>query len=350
MNDYDLAKSMYLNGKSLRDIEREIGFNRKKLSKLLKADGINVSKGIDDEIYAKACEMYFEGKNIFNISKELNLDRHTLSKRMDKDNIRKQKESNRNNEYDDLIVDYYNNNYSIQKISELLSISTNVVFTALYKNNIITDKIYSKYDINENIFEVIDSEEKAYWLGFLYADGYVDTDRGIDLTLQELDLDHLKKFRDFIGGNIKIQEKNISLNNKSFKAYRVGVSRKKIANDLINLGCFQNKSLILKFPTFEQVPENLIHHFMRGYFDGDGSIRFSQGQLTFSVLGTKEFLDVYDTFLLRLGMKKCKYSMCGKAYELRHGGNIQVKKIFNFIYNNATIYLERKYIKFKLPS
>lgn len=83
------------------------------------------------------------------------------------------------------------------------------------------------------------------------------------------------------------------------KAYRIAIYSKELAMDLIKLGCFQNKSLILKFPTEQQVPKHLIHHFMRGYFDGDGCVTSGQGQLRFSVIGTKLFLEKYEDHLLK---------------------------------------------------
>lgn len=75
-----------------------------------------------------------------------------------------------------------------------------------------------------------------------------------------------------------------------------------MVNDLEKLGCVSNKSLILKFPTKEQVPENLTSHFLRGYFDGDGSVFLSENsngrtdvkysRINVQLCGTFEFLDV----------------------------------------------------------
>ena len=112
------------------------------------------------------------------------------------------------------------------------------------------------------------------------------------------------------------------------------------------------KSLILKFPTIEQVPIELIHHFMRGYFDGDGCICISNNQAYFTVIGTPEFLNGYEYYLLktlnRTTPNKRKHTK--RHHEqtewIVYGGNKQCKKIYDYLYKDATIYLDRKKQKF----
>lgn len=358
MKNYETAKKLYINGKSLRQIELELGIDRKKLSKKLKEDNIVVKKGIKDKDYSEACELYKTGKSLTSIAKELKLDRHTLSKRMEKDGLRNlTKRHNRTSKHDTEILKNYNNGISIERIAKNLRISTNMVWNCLRANCVNTDKNYRKYSLNENIFKTIDSEEKAYWLGFLYADGYV-SEKGIELTLKKSDECHIKKFQQFLETNIPIKDKVCELNGKYFMSVRLSVSCKSLADDLTKLGCFQAKSLTLKFPTEEQVPKELIHHFMRGYFDGDGTIytakpaigNGSKLQRGVEILGTKEFLDNYMKSLYDIGVTKTKYRTHGQAFGSRHGGNNQVQLIYDFLYKNATIYLDRKYTKFKLPS
>ena len=94
-------------------------------------------------------------------------------------------------------------------------------------------------------FETIDTEEKAYWLGFLYADGSVGSnDDRIELGLAERDLHHIEKFRDFIGINNKISYR------EKTKSYRYAFKSQNCKQDLINKGCVPRKSLILKYPTY----------------------------------------------------------------------------------------------------
>lgn len=249
---------------------------------------------------------------------------------------------------------YINENKSIRKISDELNINRKLLSKKLKEDNIsIRDKNknyiskskrFNSYD--SSIFKKIDTEEKAYWLGFLYADGYVNSEKGIELTLKKDDLSHIEKFKNFMKCDNKI-----SFREKQ-QAYRISIYSKELSNDLTKLGCFQNKSLDLKFPTKKQVPKKLIHHFMRGYFDGDGSICFGQGQLRFSVIGTEKFLLEYEKIILKVLNRKNsnKWNTEGKAFNIRFGGNVQVSKIYNFLYKDATIYLDRKHDKFAVLS
>lgn len=249
----------------------------------------------------------------------------------------------------DLALELYKTGKSLTQIGKELGVNRKRLSKDFKELGINVLPNGQKHLYNYNVFKQIDTEEKAYWLGFLYADGYINIDKGIELTLAEYDYDHLVKFRDFIGDkSIKISYK------ESCKAYRVCINSKEIAQDLINLGCKQAKSLTLTFPTSEQVPEYLIHHFMRGYFDGDGCVYDCYDQKAFSILGTHDFLNKYEEYLL-LALER-EYPT-KRLHDKRHSentefiqytGNLQSKKWFSFLYNNATIYLERKYNKFNL--
>ena len=134
-------------------------------------------------------------------------------------------------------------------------------------------------------FEIIDTEEKAYWLGFLYADGSVSsTDNRIELGLAEKDLNHIEKFKEFIGIPNKISYR------PQTKSYRYSFKSIPCKEDLIKHGCVPKKSLILKFPTEEQVPEHLIRHFIRGYFDGDGWFSNTSSCFQVGIIGTEDFI------------------------------------------------------------
>ena len=117
-----------------------------------------------------------------------------------------------------------------------------------------------------------------------------------------------------------------------------------MVKDLISHGCCENKSLILKPPT--TVPNDLINHFIRGYFDGDGCVCFYPETYSYeySILGTKEFLEfiaekssIPSYKIISFEHKNC--------FELRTYSKKSVEIFHNYIYNNKSIYLERKYQK-----
>ena len=128
---------------------------------------------------------------------------------------------------------------------------------------------------------------------------------------------------------------------------RLQMSSQKTVNDLISHGCVKQKSLILQPP--KEIPEEFLPHFIRGLFDGDGCI-------TSSLKGSYESyqVDITSTFLMvnwikeKVGMGSIvKDSRREKTYYYTLGGNQQVIKFYHYLYNNATIYLNRKYNKFQ---
>ena len=132
-------------------------------------------------------------------------------------------------------------------------------------------KFERKYNYNENYFEKIDSPEKAYCLGFWYADGYVETSPNHVISIAQIDLqkDILEKIAHEFGSDKPIYERK---HEKGRIFYVLQFNGEKLTSDLIKLGCTTNKSLTLQFPTYKIVPIEFMSHFIRGYFDGDGCI------------------------------------------------------------------------------
>lgn len=202
------------------------------------------------------------------------------------------------------------------------------------------------YSIADSIFNQIDTEEKAYWLGFLYADGYVsEFNNTIELSLEESDVNHLIAYRNFLGLNDKPFNKKIkTINNQEFYSYRFSFNSRKAKQALIRLGCTPQKTFSLTFPKKDQVPEYLIHHFIRGYIDGDGCIYVNKNKISIEVLGTEEFLTGYKQWI-GLGNSKI-YHFNHSDIKRVINSNRQALDILRRIYNDATIYLERKHNKY----
>ncbi len=113
------------------------------------------------------------------------------------------------------------------------------------------------------------NEFDSYWLGFLYADGYNNEARGVfQLSQCEKNKDLIFKFKNYFELPNKITE-IVSENKNRQKMYMISVCDRRFSSYLADLGCHQNKSLTLEFPN---IPDNLLRHFIRGYFDGDGCI------------------------------------------------------------------------------
>lgn len=205
------------------------------------------------------------------------------------------------------------------------------------------------YTLNENIFKNINTQESSYWLGFLFADAYVKTKPQYlcSLKIGEKDKEHLVKFKDFLGTNKPLFYRESQTPYGLAKSYQLDVCGKTIVQDLINKGCINKKSLTLKFPK-EQIPKRYLKDFIRGYFDGDGSVfetshKRKYTYLGISVCGTKEFLSELSTAIF--GEVICIYKekrRSSNTWSFKLSGNKRTKKFLEYIYENASVYLERK--------
>ena len=205
-----------------------------------------------------------------------------------------------------------------------------------------------KYPLNELYFDNIDTEEKAYFLGFLYADGYNFTKRTrVLLGLQARDKEILEKLSSFLQPTKPLQFSTKEYDRKkgrnSQDQYVLVINSRHISERLVELGCVYKKSLILKFPTEDQVPNYLLRHFVRGYFDGDGCVE-KKGA---SLMGTLDFCkslaniikDKFNVnFYIRTKGKNNAAEACLKSKAAR--------TFLKWIYDDSTIYLQRKYAKF----
>ena len=350
------AEQLFLRGISLREIERQTGINRKKISVMLKEMGYKIeartgNSGYDKTpFYTKGEELFQQGMSIKSISKQLKICEKTLSLW-----LKERGYTIVSSQASDLEKQIQLQE-RLQEAEKLFLQDTRTKICKLLKLNAVnliyylTNKGYSssqngkKYTYNESIFQTIDTEEKAYWLGFLYADGSVTNgDRYVlELSLQQKDKKHLEKFQVFLNTDALIKDKQIHLNDKTYLACVIQINNKSIVTDLITLGCTPKKSLTIMFPSDNIVPNKLQHHFIRGYIDGDGSITNKYRSCMIEILGTEEFLT---RFIQKWGLPIRTFRKHGKAY-----GYIINKKEYTIpflrkVYGNATIYLDRKYKK-----
>lgn len=217
-----------------------------------------------------------------------------------------------------------------------------------------------KYSCNSDFFESIDTEEKAYWLGFLFADGFITSPQNnnnvkrVGLSLKESDCNHLEKFNKAISSNAIIRHYTVTTGYKIDTKYcRVIITDNKMAEDLISHGCVEHKSNILNPPI--GVPEYLIKHFIRGFMDGNGSISISKYKYGFIY---KIRFTSTDNVLKWIMNHLIKYKIIDKEYPLykrkptqivssfEFGGNNLAKKYLDYIYEDATVWLDRKHDRY----
>lgn len=208
-------------------------------------------------------------------------------------------------------ISEYNNEPSITKIATKYKIGKNVLSSRLKELGYKIVNHQNKLLFDETMFDIIDTEAKAYWLGFWYADGYLDArplnpntkaKYGVEISLKGDDFEHLEKFNKFMKHSKNIVKiSDVKCGETLCKRCRWGVTNKHLWNTLNNLGCTPRKSLTIAFPDESIfVSKDLIKHFIRGYWDGDGCLSWSDPEHRYphvSVLGTEDFLTSIKQYL-----------------------------------------------------
>lgn len=238
---------------------------------------------------------------------------------------------------------YTHTEQSCIKIGKYLNIGQDSVNEILKRNGVKIRKFtdYRKYSLNEDYFENINTVEKAYWLGFMYADGCSSRDRISRLSLNKRDLQSLKDFRKDVKSNIPIQ-------NGEHDMKILNLYSQKMNLDLYSHGCVSNKTFKIKF---HNIDKELYSHFIRGYFDGDGCITWHINKKNYIlcnifIAGTYDFLLSIRDILISLGLSKGYLAKRNNIYVLTISGFNNINKLYKFLYNDATRYMKRKYYKF----
>lgn len=215
----------------------------------------------------------------------------------------------------------------------------------------------SKYTYNQNYFENINSADKAYWLGFIAADGYVvfkDTSEyrnyELGVELQYRDRNHLKLFNKSLCGNVQVDSRErISYFDPSQTHHTafIRLYSKKLVEDLINHGIAPNKSTTINFI---YITPDLMSHFIRGYFDGNGCVCIDNKQKkTIScdfTCGSENFATGLREHLHTLGINSFMLHEKENVYRVYVKGVENVHNFLCYIYQHADVYyLPRKYNK-----
>lgn len=201
----------------------------------------------------------------------------------------------------------------------------------------------------------------AWCLGFIAADGCVLLNQRnggtLSITVSLKDKEILEKINYHMKSNYKI--KNIKTNLNTI-ACRLNITAKEVVDDLINLGITPRKSKTLKWPN--ELPDQFVWHFIRGYYDGDGSIMTGKGyvnkkgqsntQLRTSVLGTEDFLKKIKEYFIEHNPEynpKIQDQSKNGYYRLEISGTTSAVSLCKLLYKDADekIMLERKYLKYK---
>lgn len=307
---------------------------------------------------SKIIKMYLDTEDIDKIMKEFNSEERPLRLVLKENQIDRYYYNRFSEELYARIIKLYSiEDKKIVEISNDLIISESVIRKHIDRNNIprkgstIGNRKYAR---NSHYFDSIDTPNKAYILGLLYADGCNYYDKGkscaVTISLQEGDKAILEKIKEELEyeGVIRfssLHEKNFNYKNQ----YVLTINDSYMSLQLKKLGVVRAKSLKVKFPNF--LPDNLLRHFIRGYFDGDGNIYYYQkkNKCSTQTVGTLDFCQKISQILNSMGIKnniKHPKQCSENTFVIATSGNKSSYNFLYWMYENAEMKLDRKYYQY----
>lgn len=227
----------------------------------------------------------------------------------------------------------------------------------LYTNHI------SNRRIRHTFFKNIETEIQAYLLGFYAADGSINEKRKtFRIHLQKGDSEIVYLYKDFISPDARlftVAEHTTTGRNGSLiiahESFGIDITSSELCNSLVELGMGYNKSYLdLHIPN---ISKELIPHFVRGYFDGDGCItgwlaiekgKSDRFRYKFDICGkTQSLLLEFKEFFEFNNIKvNINYLKRDNMYRISTSSKKEVEKIFHLLYDNSNFCLSRKFDKF----
>ena len=236
------------------------------------------------------------------------------------------------------IIQQYVSGLSATKISKKYDCGVATITSILKKYNVTRRTLSEaclKYPFNQYFFDVIDTDSKAYFLGLLFADGYNNEEEG-RVALGLKDKCSVEQFAAAIETNHPVITKEYP----KWTTHTLNIHGRYFSQQLAKHGCVQAKSHILTFPT--TVPDHLMHHFVRGYFDGDGCIhvRKNSDHRVVHIIGTEAFLNGMGKILpVKSSIKQRSKKT---VFYLGIYKKNDVSVFAEWLYKDTTIFMERK--------
>lgn len=212
------------------------------------------------------------------------------------------------------------------------------------------------YKVDEDFFKCINTEEKAYILGFICADGHISEDRLV-ITVSEKDLDILEKIKCAMHSNhplkrVKRTNPYNRTSRKQLTLVELMIGRRELVKPLFDMGLTTDKTYTLNGDILKYVPKYLMRDFLRGYFDGDGNVffgrRYTSGyKYNVNICGNEDFLlkSFQTHFPSSNKLYKDLYSK--QCYVWKISSKDKVRDFMYYLYYNSSIFLQRKYNEYR---
>lgn len=295
-------------------------------------------------------KLYNDGLNSCDIAKRIGVSKKVVYKVLSRHNLKSRNikpfspRKITENELE-MVINLYQNGCTLAEIVSLLELdcSNSAIRGLLIRRGIEMRSRGKQSNFNEEYFDTIDDEHKAYWLGFIYADGNLTKNR-LRVEVQSKDIEIVNNLREDLNSTNKF----IICKNEKKNNFAIGFCSNKMADDLKKHGVVENKTFKLK--SIPNIPQHLIRHFIRGYFDGDGTVYIDSknNSLRVGFYGTKDLLtSIQNNLHEEIGTSINKiYEKVG-CWLLSYARESDIKKIYDYLYTDAELFLARKKLKFQ---
>lgn len=293
---------------------------------------------LDKTLESNIVNDYRQGISIIEIAKRYKVSRATVNNIRVRNNIPNRK-TKVNNQLISKVVNLYNLGYSITELSKKLKVDKGVCSKILHKEieELDANKVSQERQrlVKANPFVDIDNDTTAYFLGLLATDGCVSDKGKISLGLTDLEL--IEDINWFLGGQLNIYKYVDKRHSNAKPMHYIYFKNPDIVNTLVSLGLTPRKTKTLK------VSFSITYSFLRGVIDGDGCIvKESQKSIAvFISTHSKNFCLQLSEFLLSNNYKHSVYEV-NSMFTIRIGRKQQLLKLYDSMYKQATVYLERK--------
>lgn len=253
----------------------------------------------------------------------------------------------------------YSCNESMNSIASRLETYPSTIKNILKRNNVSIRSISQsnrKYKLNEKFFDNVSSEESAYILGLLFADGYHNEKQNmIRLCLREQDAELLEKIRAIIGSSKPLYTRTFAKENWSDQK-ELAITSLHMSQSLINLGLRQNKSSNATMPDNLLASHSFCSHLIRGVYDGDGCLSWRKPKINnipqsiFRIIASESMAEQIQASIYKycdIETRIAPRKESSKVVEVQQTGNNKVKSILEWLYCDATLYMKRKRDKFE---
>ena len=261
--------------------------------------------------------------------------------------------------YEDLHKEHLNG-MSLKELSIKYNMRLATLYYGFARNNMkvipCSNQSLQRTFVNNNYFENVNSEIKSYLLGWIMSDGYISkraaekySNRSprFGIKLSSKDIEIINLFRKELSPDRKINKETVIKNGISFESSRLEIPSIKLVDDLLNLGVTFNKTGKKVIPKINPIYMN---HFIRGFFDGDGSVSISKRNKIsiYICCVNRDFLqnlkDYFDLIHIQCAIYEEKRPGMD-VFRLNFSGDGRIK-FYHYLYDNANYLLQRKFDKY----